>query len=239
MWYGGSSTPGNQVIATAAQIAAQPLDTWVRYSTVLTLTVIGSDQVSIGNFNGAATGTGWDSACAQLETGAFPTSYIPTTTAAATRAMDNAVISGTNFSSWYNPTEGTFVFKSAYGSTTTTPVSFSVNNSASSFMLIYNGRFASNNVVGVSQGDIFGAGSTPVNNAVHKIAFGYKANDSAITINGGAAGVSASWAIPTVDRLVLGSPALTQAQKLNGWIETLQYYALKKPNGELSTLSVV
>ena len=53
---------------------------------------------------------------AQLEAGAFPTSYIPTTTAAATRSADVASITGTNFSSWYNQAEGT-----VYGSTGVLP----------------------------------------------------------------------------------------------------------------------
>jgi hypothetical protein len=44
---------------------------------------------------------------AQLEAGAFSTSYIPTTSATATRAADVASITGANFSSWYNQTEGT------------------------------------------------------------------------------------------------------------------------------------
>ena len=45
---------------------------------------------------------------AQLEAGAFATSYIPTTTAAVTRNPDVAVMTGTNFSSWYNASAGTF-----------------------------------------------------------------------------------------------------------------------------------
>jgi hypothetical protein len=44
---------------------------------------------------------------AQLEAGAFPSSYIPTTTATVTRAADVASITGSNFSSWYNHSEGT------------------------------------------------------------------------------------------------------------------------------------
>ncbi len=46
---------------------------------------------------------------AQLEAGSFPTSYIPTTTAAATRSADVASITGSNFSSWYRQDEGTML----------------------------------------------------------------------------------------------------------------------------------
>jgi hypothetical protein len=45
---------------------------------------------------------------AQMEsTSLFATSYIPTTTTASTRTADNASMTGTNFSSWYNQNEGT------------------------------------------------------------------------------------------------------------------------------------
>ena len=45
---------------------------------------------------------------AQLEEGAFPTSYIPRPDAStATREPDNASMVGDNFSDWYNPSEGT------------------------------------------------------------------------------------------------------------------------------------
>jgi hypothetical protein len=45
---------------------------------------------------------------AQLEAGAFPTSYIPTTTATVTRAADILSIQETNFANWFNPSAGTF-----------------------------------------------------------------------------------------------------------------------------------
>ena len=43
----------------------------------------------------------------QQEAGSFPTSYIPTTGTALTRSADVASITGSNFSSWYNQSEGT------------------------------------------------------------------------------------------------------------------------------------
>jgi hypothetical protein len=54
---------------------------------------------------------------AQLELGSFRTSFIPTTTAAATRAADVASITGSAFSSWYRQDEGTLYVD---GSTATT-----------------------------------------------------------------------------------------------------------------------
>jgi len=46
---------------------------------------------------------------AQLEAGAFATSYIQTTSASATRAADVVTITGTDFSSWFNQSKGTII----------------------------------------------------------------------------------------------------------------------------------
>jgi hypothetical protein len=45
---------------------------------------------------------------AQLEAGSFATSYIQTVASQVTRSTDQASMTGTNFSSWYNNAEGTF-----------------------------------------------------------------------------------------------------------------------------------
>jgi len=44
---------------------------------------------------------------AQVEAGAFPTSYIPTVASQVTRSADAVSMTGTNFSSWYRQDEGT------------------------------------------------------------------------------------------------------------------------------------
>jgi hypothetical protein len=44
---------------------------------------------------------------AQLEVGSFPTSHVKTEAAQVTRAADNAEMTGTNFSGWYNAAAGT------------------------------------------------------------------------------------------------------------------------------------
>ena len=86
---------------------------WVRFSTSRVLAA--ASQIMVGWLPGGSTETGnvkflaWG---AQSEAGTFATSYIPTTTAAVTRAADSApAMTGTNFSSWYNQPEGTFVLE--------------------------------------------------------------------------------------------------------------------------------
>jgi hypothetical protein len=61
----------------------------------------------------------------QLEVGAFPTSYIPTTSSTKTRSADNVSMTGTNFSDWYNPSESTFLvsFRQIYDASSTVPPS--------------------------------------------------------------------------------------------------------------------
>jgi len=49
----------------------------------------------------------------QIETGSFATSYIPTSGSTATRSADVASMTGTNFSSWYNSSEGTLLIQAS------------------------------------------------------------------------------------------------------------------------------
>lgn len=85
---------------------------WVRLS--ITCNIVAPDlygQVDIGNVNpsfgdGVSSIAYWQG---QLEEGSFPTSYIPTSGATATRAQDVLDITGNELSSFWNPTAGTIV----------------------------------------------------------------------------------------------------------------------------------
>lgn len=71
---------------------------------------------------------------AQLEQGAFATSYIPTTSAATTRAADVVSMSGVNFSSWYSPGNGTFYAEASTASTASDVMIAEATNSAGAFL---------------------------------------------------------------------------------------------------------
>jgi cyclophilin family peptidyl-prolyl cis-trans isomerase len=92
---------------------------WFRCSITATAQATGTDSVFFGFLLLAGstttttyTGDGYSGLFywgAQLEAGAFPTSYIPTVAATVTRNADLATMTGTNFSSWFGGApEGSF-----------------------------------------------------------------------------------------------------------------------------------
>ena len=62
--------------------------------------------VSIAFTTAPASGTAYTILPATMTASGFATSYMPTTTGTAGRAADQASMTGTNFSSWYNQSEG-------------------------------------------------------------------------------------------------------------------------------------
>lgn len=90
-------------------------DGWVRFSVTGSLNSdVNNAGIAVFMSNGTATSyagvvnNGFFIWGAQVELGAFPTSYIPSLGAETTRNADVASITGTNFSSWYNASAGTF-----------------------------------------------------------------------------------------------------------------------------------
>lgn len=165
---------------------------------------------------------------AQVEAGGFATSHIPTAANGLVRNADVATVTGTNFSSWYNATEGTVVCK-LYRSDASgaTRGAWRINdNTANNGMdyRIYNG----NNTVqvsGVTQADMnVGSGSA---NAVVTNVFAFKNNNFAAYIDGGTTVTDTSGTVPTVNQLVLGALSNTTGEILCGHVQRLQFYPSK------------
>jgi hypothetical protein len=149
---------------------------------------------------------------AQLEAGAFPTSYIPTTTATVTRAADVASITGAAFSSFYNQTEGT-VFSDCVGTFSSTQVLVNIaataaNTATSAISLASNltssqKRVRVRDAASADQASLALGGSSSGSRT--RIAAAIKANDFAASLDGGAAVTDTTGTVPTVVLMEIGS----------------------------------
>ena len=79
---------------------------------------------------------------AQLEAGTFPTSYIPTSGLTIQRGADVTSMTGTNFSSWYNQSEGSWFvnYEATFGKEDTTVFTFNASNNNRIFSYTANNR---------------------------------------------------------------------------------------------------
>ena len=206
-------------------------------------------RVSLGTADNTAAYTGngtsglylWG---AQLEAGSFPTSYIPTTTAAATRAADVAQITGTNFSSWYRQDEGSIYISGAprytYGGTNTFPRTFSISNNTTTTMIDGRNRvlspFSDSGYAiadgGVTQATYDSARDT----AGQAMCIAYKVNSFAFSTGGTLSDSDTSGTVPTVDRITLGSLA-NGLSVLNGTIRRLTYFPQRLPDSALQAIT--
>jgi len=173
----------------------------------------------------------------QLEQGAFATSAIPTATATVIRAADVAVMTGTNFSNWYNQSEGTMVASvDTVTSTGSNVISFQDGAASSNnrHQMTINTAFTATVVGGVVQSNIgTNANLSPT------LAYAYKTNDFAACANGAAVSVDTSGTVPTtLAYATLGKFDFGAAASLNGHIRTLTYYQQRIDNTQLPGLTV-
>jgi hypothetical protein len=176
---------------------------------------------------------------AQLEAGAFPTSYIlnVSTPLGATRNADVASITGANFSSWYRQDEGTVFAEFINQSTTAgTIVSFddgTANNRWQTRFYPTTGRLRF-----VSTGSSIDQGSlaTYSQGVPTKITTSVLSNNQAIVLNGTPAVTTAAAAMPLVDRAQIGNgPAADAAGAL--LIRRLTYWPQRLPNSTLQAIT--
>ena len=173
---------------------------------------------------------------AQLEAGAFATSYIPTVASTVTRAADAASITGTNFSNWYNASEGTMYADVVPNASLSNRISldFNAGGASPNYIALFAQRSSSLGILAfvnanaTSQVDI----STQTN-ADGKTVFAYKTNDFAMTRNGAAAFADTSGLVPQgIDRVFIGDD-YNAGNAINGTIKKIQYFPRRLPNAEL------
>jgi hypothetical protein len=182
---------------------------------------------------------------AQLEAGAFPTSYIPTVASTVTRSADNASMTGTNFSSWYNQTEGTILTNIKYDGA---PISGVMNRIA--FYLrgtgsanTWHGWWESVNTGGTINynGTSFDAtliqsGTTISQGSRVKLISAIKTNDFAFSQNGGTVQTDTSVILPITHTIIdIGNSG--GGNYINGTISQLLYYPKRLTNSQLQNLT--
>lgn len=175
----------------------------------------------------------------QIEAGAFATSYIPTTATSVTRSADLATMTGTNFSSWYNQSEGTFVanFRTTQAVATLSSIVAASDGTASNEnYMYYTPTNASVRVAAGGVQQVLLANAAIAANSTYLMSFAYAASNFASSLAGGTVATQTSGTVPTVDRLTIGvRGAGTPA--LNGYIRSLAYYTSRLPNTQLQRLT--
>jgi hypothetical protein len=181
----------------------------------------------------------------QLEAGSFPTSYIPTSGATATRSADVASIPTSAFG--YNQKAGTVVceFDTQYGPTGF-PRVWEIGNTSTSANRVLSFISASASQVrcaalanGVSAADF--VLKTDASPASGKLAFAFADNDFAGVIDGGSPVVdtSGSFTTPSLprDRFTFGGAPNITTSNMNGHIKSIQYYPRRLTNAQLQELT--
>jgi hypothetical protein len=190
---------------------------WYRCTMVFTPTamtssvgayIVGSASATGGQTNSLSTSIYlWG---ADLQAEAFPTSYIPTTTAAVTRSADVASIIGSAFSSWYRQDEGTiFVVGSAKGDAAT-QVLFQVDNTTSAernALRKTNTNAFQSIIVDNSVAVVLSTVSTPpfTEGAIGRCAVAYATNSVTPCFNGALGSTDTSATMPTPTQAVIGN----------------------------------
>jgi hypothetical protein len=181
-------------------------------------------------------------AMCQFEAGSFPTSYIPTTTASVVRSADVCSITGSDFSGFYNQSEGTL-----FAGVAPQPIT-----QLAAVLLVNTNTF--NNIQSISKAD--GGGSTsglrwvltqnpPLvtaatsldeANVFAKLSMGYKSGDSALYYNN-KFGSSTSSVFTSIAPTQMQIGSRDSQRFINGHISEVKYFKKRLSNEKLQSLT--
>mgnify|MGYP003654130090 FL=1 len=184
---------------------------------------------------------------AQVEAGVFPTSYVRTTTATVARKGDVVRMTGTNFSDWYNQSEGTFLVDmdiSHFGVSYPRILAVHDGTSSEKLYLYYTGSNTNVNLsvksASGTDGNVY-TGTTLGLGAPVKVSFSYALNNLVLVVDGATAGTNTNSALPTVTAVTIGaaydSSGYTNYYALNGHISRLMYWPKRLSDSALQSLT--
>jgi hypothetical protein len=164
----------------------------------------------------------------QIELGSVSTSVIPTSGSTVTRAADELVISGSDFTDFYNQSEGTFYVESVPNENTSGSFLFdlSFGDASTDRLNIFNvsgnqyvflktaGTTWTNNVIG----------SRPAGGVFSRVAISYKSNDVRASLDGVNMATDISATVSsTLNKMTIGN-RYQNPNYLNGRIRRLIYW---------------
>lgn len=168
---------------------------------------------------------------AQLEAGTFTTSYIPTVASTVTRSADVATMTGTDFSSWFNTTQGTFV-------TSADAIATGVNR-----ILVGGGALGYPSYIRTTQtGAVFDtanvvASTNVITEAPFKLATTYESGALNACLNGAAVATGIyNGNFASLTSISLGNSG-TSTLFLNGHIQQIAYYNTRLSDAQLQALT--
>lgn len=212
-------------------------DRWVRVSMVTTLaatrTVLDYNIVRNGVAPTNGDGFTFYTVAADVQAGAFITPHIPTLGSQVTRAGDTGLMTGVNFSSWYNQVEGLFFAEfdamGLYASGAQYIVSAGTSGTNEIRLRYVNAAIAAQ--IHNASGETFALTAAASVDTVYKLALGYKTNDAAASLNGSVAVTDTNVALPlAANALSIGSQQTGNAFYLNGHIKRLLFFPVRPPN---------
>jgi hypothetical protein len=181
----------------------------------------------------------------QIEAGSFPTSYIPTTTGTLARGADVCSITGTDFSSFYNQSEGT-LFADLSGLMTGALAGnrgiavITDGTYANKFEIVKSANVGNIRAEGrTGSVDQFSFSNNYAPFTQYKVALGVKTNDTNAAFNGSLQITDTSVTLPsTMNRLEFRDATGGVGGQPSCHLAAIRYYKKRLPDAKLAQLTV-
>ena len=207
-------------------------DSWQKYTVTGSCTGSGTvlTRIDFDDSGLSAPGEQVDVWGAQVEQGSFPTSYIPTSGATATRSADIASVSVSEFG--YNQAQGSVVVEANYTDQAVSSLVRIVNGTNLYFVYNASGawRFQAK-----SAGTVVAQLTAPANNSNDTIAAAWSSNDFVI-VDGSGIDADTSGALPDTSGAILYFSG-HGGYFGNGHIKSINYYPLRLSDAKLQELT--